>query len=47
MTLATIVNHRTPHRGDWALFIDPANHESTCKPHHDRDIQAGERGAAG
>ena len=20
---ATIVHHRTPHRGDWALFIDP------------------------
>lgn len=36
---ATVVNHRLPHRGDWALFIDPANHESTCKLCHDRDIQ--------
>lgn len=43
---ATVVNHRTPHKGDWLLFIDPANHESTCKPHHDRDIQAEERAAA-
>ena len=36
---ATVVNHRVPHQGDWQRFIDPANHESTCKPCHDRDIQ--------
>ncbi|CAH1670667.1 MULTISPECIES: HNH endonuclease [unclassified Chelatococcus] len=44
---ATVVNHRKPHHGDWSLFIDPANHESTCKPHHDRDIQREERRGAG
>lgn len=41
---ATVVNHRIPHKGDWGLFIDPGNHESTCKPCHDRDIQLEERG---
>lgn len=43
VTPMTVVNHRTPHRGDWALFIDPANHESACKPCHDGEIQAEER----
>lgn len=43
---ATVVNHRIPHRGAWALFIDPANHESVCKPCHDGDIQREERAAA-
>jgi 5-methylcytosine-specific restriction protein A len=36
---ADTVNHRTPHRGDWRLFIDPANHESVCKACHDGLIQ--------
>jgi 5-methylcytosine-specific restriction protein A len=40
---ATVVNHRKPHKGDWALFIDPANHESSCKPCHDGEIQQEER----
>lgn len=35
-TRATVVDHVTPHRGDWALFIDPANHQSLCKSCHDR-----------
>lgn len=39
ITRASVVNHRIPHKGDWALFIDPANHESTCAPHHDALIQ--------
>lgn len=42
---ATVVNHRRPHRGDWALFIDPANHESVCERCHNRDIQREERSA--
>lgn len=33
---ATVVDHIVPHRGDWAMFIDPANHQSLCKNHHDR-----------
>jgi 5-methylcytosine-specific restriction protein A len=39
---ADTVNHRKPHEGDWALFIDPNNHESVCKACHDIVIQAEE-----
>ncbi len=35
-TRATVVDHITPHRGDWQLFVDPANHQSLCKHCHDR-----------
>lgn len=42
-TPATVVDHVRPHRGDWALFVDPANHQSLCKPCHDRKT-AQERG---
>ena len=35
-TRATVVDHVTPHRGDWQLFIDPDNHQSLCKRCHDR-----------
>lgn len=34
-TRATVVDHVQPHRGDWGLFIDPANHQSLCKHCHD------------
>jgi 5-methylcytosine-specific restriction endonuclease McrA len=40
---ATIVNHRKPHKGDWALFIDPENHQSLCSDCHDGPVQAEER----
>ena len=36
LTRATVVDHIRPHRGDWALFVDPANHQSLCKRHHDQ-----------
>ena len=39
-----MVNHRQAHKGDWSLFIDPENHESTCETCHNRDIQREERG---
>ena len=42
-TPATIVNHRTPHRGNMKLFWDRKNWEPTCQPHHDGDIQREER----
>lgn len=32
---ATVVDHVIPFRGDWARFVDPANHQSLCKHHHD------------
>lgn len=35
-TRATVVDHIRPFRGDWALFVDPANHQSLCKACHDR-----------
>ena len=35
-TRATVVDHAQPHRGDWGLFIDPRNHQSLCKHHHDQ-----------
>ena len=35
-TWATVVDHVTPHRGDWGLFIDPANHQSLCEHCHNR-----------
>lgn len=34
--LATRVDHVVPHRGSWALFIDPANHQSLCERCHNR-----------
>lgn len=40
---AGVVNHRTPHKGDWELFVSPDNHESCCKRCHDGDIQSEER----
>ena len=39
VTPATVANHREPHKGDRALFFDPANLQSVCKPHHDGPIQ--------
>lgn len=45
-TRATVVDHIKPFRGDWALFVDPANHQSLCKHHHDQKTaweQAAER----
>lgn len=35
-TKATVVDHVIPFRGDWALFVDPHNHQSLCKFHHDQ-----------
>jgi len=32
---ATVVHHKRAHKGDWALFIDPDNHSSSCKRCHD------------
>ena len=34
MTLATVVDHIVPHRGDEALFWDETNWASLCRPHH-------------
>lgn len=39
-TAAAVVDHVKAHRGDRALFLDPANLLSLCKPHHDSCAQA-------
>lgn len=39
-TRATVVDHVRPFRGDWMLFVDPANHQSLCKSCHDRKTAA-------
>jgi 5-methylcytosine-specific restriction endonuclease McrA len=31
---ATVADHVKPHKGDMALFLDPANLQSLCAPHH-------------
>lgn len=43
-TLATVVDHITPHKGDEALFFDPSNLQSLCKDHHDATKAREERG---
>ena len=39
---ATVVNHITPHRGDWRLFTSLENLEAVCEPCHNATIQAEE-----
>ena len=41
-TVATVVDHIKPHRGDRLLFLDPKNLQSLCKPCHDSDKQSEE-----
>lgn len=36
VTLATVVDHIIPHRGDPRLFWDENNHQGLCNPHHGR-----------
>ena len=40
---ATVANHKTPHKGDLALFCDATNLESSCAPCHDGAIQSEEK----
>lgn len=35
-TRATVADHIKPHRGVWAVFIDPDNLQSLCEHHHGR-----------
>jgi len=34
-TMATVVHHKQPHKGDYDLFWDEDNWESVCKACHD------------
>jgi len=33
-TPANEVDHRIPHKGVWAMFVDPKNLQALCKHHH-------------
>lgn len=49
-TSRLVADHKTPHRGDAALFWDPANLQCLCKRCHDRDkqrLEARTRGEGG
>jgi 5-methylcytosine-specific restriction endonuclease McrA len=43
-TLATVVDHVKPHKGDEFLFWDPNNRQSLCKVCHDSAKAREERG---
>jgi 5-methylcytosine-specific restriction enzyme A len=44
VTAATIVDHKTPHRGNQALFWNEDNWQSLCATHHSSDKQREENG---
>lgn len=39
VTVATVVDHIIPHRGDQSLFWRRSNWQSLCSTHHSRDKQ--------
>ena len=43
ITLATVVDHRIPHRGDPRLFWDMRNWQALCKTCHDRKTMTEDR----
>lgn len=43
-TVAEVVDHKTPHKGDERLFFDPNNLQSLCKLCHDSRKQKMEKG---
>lgn len=42
LPIATVVDHRIPHRGYQALFWDRNNWQALCAGHHNRDKQRDE-----
>lgn len=45
VTVASVVDHVIPHRGDMALFWESSNWQALCKPCHDQDKARLERGS--
>jgi hypothetical protein len=43
-TAATVIDHRTPHKGSQELFWQVSNWMQLCKHHHDSTKQSLERG---
>lgn len=39
VTLATVVDHKIPHKGNLGLFHNPTNLQSLCETHHNGDKQ--------
>ena len=39
VTVATVVDHIEPHRGDMSLFWQRSNWQSLCSTHHSKDKQ--------
>jgi 5-methylcytosine-specific restriction endonuclease McrA len=44
ISVADIVDHIRPHKGNTELFFDANNLQSLCKPHHDSEKQREESG---
>lgn len=44
ITIASVVDHIEPHRGNQDLFWSPDNWQPLCKPHHDSEKQKMENG---
>ena len=40
--VATVVDHKIPHRGNYDRFWDETNWAPMCKPHHDAKTRRGE-----
>ncbi|MDZ7809242.1 MAG: HNH endonuclease signature motif containing protein [Arhodomonas sp.] len=43
---ATVVDHKTPHRGDWSLFWDQDNWQALCAHCHSSHKQRWEKSGA-
>lgn len=43
VTVATVVDHKIPHRGDETLMWDHENWQALCKPHHNGEKQQFEK----
>lgn len=44
ITLATVVDHIVPHKGNEVLFWDETNWQALCKRHHDLKTLTEDRG---
>lgn len=47
VVLATVVDHKEPHKGDPALFWNESNWDSLCAHHHSSDKQRMEASSGG
>ena len=45
ITIATVVDHSVPHKGDTEIFWDRSRWQSLCKQHHDSDAQRRDKGS--